>query len=151
VPSKESIREFHKGVASLSDVALFLALGLLVFPSQLGPVVVEGTLLALIIAFIARPVAATVATAFDQFSTRERLVLGWAGLRGALPVFLATFPVTEGIARSLEFFNLVFFTVLVSTLLQGATVAPLARVLGVAGPERPARAPPSEGDEASGA
>jgi len=132
LPEKGAVRAFHSGLASLSDMALFLALGLLVFPSQLGSVLVEGTLLALIIAFLARPVAAAPATPFERFNARERLILGWAGLRGALPVFLATFPVTDGVPRSLEFFNIVFFAVLVSTLVQGATVAPLARWLGIA-------------------
>ena len=132
LPEKAAVRAFHSGLASLSDMALFLALGLLVFPSQLGSVLLEGTLLALIIAFVARPIAAAVATAFERFNAGERLILGWAGLRGALPVFLATFPVTESIPRSLEFFNIVFFAVLVSALVQGATVAPLAKWLGIA-------------------
>jgi cell volume regulation protein A len=67
----------------------------------------------------------------QRFSYRERLVLGWAGLRGAVPVVLATFPVIAEIPRSMEFFDIVFFAVLVSTLIQGATVEPLARALGV--------------------
>ena len=138
LPEKTAVRAFHSGLASLSDMALFLTLGLLVFPSQLGSVLLEGTLLALIIAFVARPIAAALATAFERFNTGERIILGWAGLRGALPVFLATFPVTEGIPRSLEFFNIVFFAVLVSTLFQGATVAPLARWLRVAATPRAA-------------
>jgi cell volume regulation protein A len=131
LPARRSILAFHEGLASVADIALFLALGLLVFPSQLGSIAVEGTLLALILAFVARPAAAALATAFESFDARERIVIGWAGLRGALPVFLATFPVTAGIPRSVEFFNIVFFAVLVSTLIQGATVEPLARRLGV--------------------
>jgi cell volume regulation protein A len=131
LPAKRSLHAFHDGLAWLSDIVLFFSLGLLVFPSQLGDVAVEGSLLALVVAFVARPASAAAATAFDRFSFRERLVIGWAGLRGALPVFLATFPVTEGVDRSLEFFNLVFFAVLVSTLVQGATVEPLAKTLGL--------------------
>ena len=131
LPARRSILAFHEGLASVADIALFLALGLLVFPAQLGSIALEGTLLALILAFVARPAAAALATAFEPFDARERIVIGWAGLRGALPVFLATFPVTAGIPRSIEFFNIVFFAVLVSTLIQGATIEPLARRLGV--------------------
>lgn len=105
---------------------MFLALGLLVFPSQLGDILLEGSLLALLVAFIARPLAAGLATAAEPFMAAERLLLGWTGLRGAVPVVLATFPVIAEIPRSLEFFNIVFFVVLLSTLIQGSTVEMLA-------------------------
>jgi hypothetical protein len=91
----------------------------------------EGTLLAVILAFVARPAAALIATSFGGFSLAERVVLGWAGLRGAVPVVLATFPVIDGVNHSVEFFNIVFFAVLLSTLVQGATFEPLAKRLGV--------------------
>jgi cell volume regulation protein A len=94
-------------------------------------VALEGTVLALVAVVVARPLAVFAATAFERFTARERIVLGWGGLRGAVPVVLATFPVIEGIPQSLEFFNIVFFAVLVSTLLQGATFEPLAHKLGV--------------------
>jgi hypothetical protein len=71
------------------------------------------------------------ATAFSNFSIAERVVLSWAGLRGAVPVVLATFPVIEGVPQSLEYFNIVFFAVLLSTLVQGSTFEPLANWLGV--------------------
>jgi potassium/hydrogen antiporter len=132
LPARPSLLAFHEGLASVAEIGLFLALGLLVFPSQLGGVLVEATLLALVVAVLARPVAAAVATSFDGLTREDRLLLGWAGLRGAVPVVLATFPVIEGIPRSLEFFNIVFFAVLVSTLVQGSTVGPLARRLRLA-------------------
>jgi cell volume regulation protein A len=110
---------------------MFLTLGLLVFPTQLDEVALEGSVLALIAILIARPFGAVAATAAASFSARERLVLGWAGLRGAVPVVLATFPVIAGVPRSLEFFNIAFFAVLVSTLLQGSTFEALARRLRV--------------------
>jgi cell volume regulation protein A len=91
----------------------------------------DATLLALIMAILARPVAVAVATAFSHFSPAERIVLGWAGLRGAVPVVLATFPVIDGVAHSREFFNVVFFVVIVSTVLQGTTFQAVARRLGV--------------------
>jgi cell volume regulation protein A len=127
---KSSIDAFHEGLAAVAEIGMFFAFGLLVFPSQLDTNLLEGTLLALIVAFVARPLAAAAATAFAPFSARDRVVLGWTGLRGAVPVILATFPVIEGIPRSLEFFNVVFFVVLVSTLIQGSTVEMLANRLG---------------------
>jgi cell volume regulation protein A len=131
IPAKRTITTFHVGLAWLAQVAMFLTLGLLVFPSQLADVALEGTALGLVIAIVARPLATLVASAPWRYSLRERVVLGWAGLRGALPVVFATFPVIEDVPGSLEFFNIAFFAVIVSTLLQGATFEPLARRLGV--------------------
>jgi potassium/hydrogen antiporter len=131
IPAKRTITAFHDGLAWLAQLAMFLTLGLLVFPSQLGDVAVEGTVLAIVVALVARPLAAALATAFAPYSGRERLILGWAGLRGAVPVVLATFPVIHGIPDSVRFFDIVFFAVVLSTLLQGTTFEPLARFLKV--------------------
>ena len=131
IPAKQTIVAFHQGLAWVAQLGVFLVLGLLVFPSDLVDAAFEGTLLALVLALIARPIAAIVATLVGGYSWAERIVLGWAGLRGAIPVVLATFPVIAGVPGSLEFFNIVFFAVLVSTLVQGISFEPLARVLGV--------------------
>jgi cell volume regulation protein A len=131
IPAKQTVTVFHQGLAWVAQIAMFLALGLLVFPSRLGDVWLEGTALALILVFVARPIPAIVATAFERFTAAERVVLGWAGLRGAVPVVLATFPVIEHVEHSGKFFNIVFFAVVFSTLLQGSTVEWLARRLGV--------------------
>lgn len=136
IPARRSIGAFHEGLAWIAQLGMFLVLGLLVFPGQLPDVALEGTLMALILAFVARPLAVAVATAFSPFDARERLVLGWAGLKGALPVVFATFPVVAGVPHSLEFFNIVFFAVVLSTLIQGTTVEPLARALGLTAPVR---------------
>jgi cell volume regulation protein A len=129
IPAKRTITAFHDGLAWVAQLAMFLTLGLLVFPSQLGAVALEGLLLALVLALVARPLASLAATAFVRFSGAERLLLGWAGLRGAVPVVLATFPVIAEVPGSLEFFNIVFFAVVVSTLAQAPTIEPLARRL----------------------
>jgi potassium/hydrogen antiporter len=117
-------------MAWVAQLAMFLTLGLLVFPADLGHIALEGTLVALVLVFVARPIAVMVSTAFAPLRMADRLVLGWAGLRGAVPVVLALFPIIEGIEDSLTFFNIAFFAVLVSTLLQGTTFEPLARWLG---------------------
>ncbi len=131
IPARQTVTVFHQGLAWVAQIAMFLALGLLVFPSKLDDVWLEGTALALLLVFIARPLTAALATAFDRFTAGERVVLGWAGLRGAVPVVLATFPVIENIEHSREFFNIVFFAVVLSTILQGTSVEWLARKLGV--------------------
>jgi cell volume regulation protein A len=131
IPAKQTIATFHEGMAWVAQLSMFLVLGLLVFPSDLGAVALEGTVLALVIVLLARPLATVLCTAPFGFGAREQVVLGWAGLRGAVPVVLATFPVIEGIPRSHEFFNIVFFVVLLSTILQGTTFEPLAKRLGV--------------------
>jgi potassium/hydrogen antiporter len=131
IPAKRTVTVFHQGLAWVAQIAMFLALGLLVFPSELDDVAPEGTALALVLVLVARPIAAFVSTAFDRFSVAERFVLGWAGLRGAVPVVLATFPVIDRVEQSATFFNIVFFAVVISTLLQGTTFEPLAKRLGV--------------------
>jgi cell volume regulation protein A len=131
IPAKHTIATFHEGMAWVAQLSMFLVLGLLVFPSELGGVALEGTVLALVLVFVARPLAVMLCTAPFRFSLPEQAVLGWAGLRGAVPVVLATFPVIDGVPRSHEFFNIVFFVVLLSTILQGSTFEPLAKRLGV--------------------
>src|SRR3954447_5297486 len=131
IPAQRTVFAFHEGLAWSAQLVMFVTLGLLVFPSQLGDVTVKGTVLALVVVLVARPLAALAATVGWRFELRERAALGWAGLRGAVPVVLATFTVIEHVPRSLEFFNIVFFAVLLSTLLQGSTFEPLARRLGL--------------------
>ena len=100
IPAKRTVTVFHQGLAWVAQISMFLALGLLVFPSDLADVAIRGTALALVLVFVARPLATFVSTAFDRFTTSERVVLGWAGLRGAVPVVLATFPVIDHVDES---------------------------------------------------
>lgn len=130
---REQLVAFHRGLAMVAEIAMFFALGLLVFPSEFGPIAVKAVLLALITALVARPLAAVAATVGQRFTWREKAVLAWAGLRGAMPVILATFAVIDGVPRSVELLNIVFFAVLVSAALQGATVQSLASRLLAAG------------------
>ena len=130
-PARRTITTFHDGLAWVAQLGMFLVLGLLVFPSDFGGVWVEGIVLALVLVFVARPVATFAATVGMGYTAPERIALSWAGLRGAVPVVLATFPVIAGLEGSLEFFDIVFFCVLVSTLLQGTTFEWLSEKLGV--------------------
>jgi potassium/hydrogen antiporter len=136
LPERDALGAFHEGLSAVAEIGMFFTLGLLVFPSQLGHVLIRGTVLALMVAILARPLAAFAATVRTRLSVAERGLLGWAGLRGGVPVVLATLPVIDHVPRSVEFFDLVFFAVLVSTLVQGATVEPLARALGLSGSAR---------------
>jgi cell volume regulation protein A len=130
-PARETTVAFHQGVSWVAQIALFFLLGLLVFPSRLGDVAVEGLAISAVLIFVARPLAALLASVGSAFHFRERLMLGWAGLRGAIPIWLATFPVVEGVGEASLLFNIVFFVVVTSTLVQGATFEPLARRLGL--------------------
>ncbi len=131
LPGRRTIEAFHDGLAWLAQVVLFVTLGLLVFPGRLGDIAVEGTLIALVLVFLSRPIAAAVAVLPFGFGRRETLILGWAGLRGAVPVVLATFVVVDDVPGGVQIFDIVFFAVVISTLLQGTTVEGLARRLGL--------------------
>jgi len=135
VPAKQTTIAFHQGLSWVSQISLFFLLGLLVFPSQLGDVAAEALLLSAALMFVARPLAAVVASALAPFDMRERLMLGWAGLRGAIPIWLATFPVIAGVEGADQIFNAIFFVVVTSTLIQGATFEPLAQRLGLTSTE----------------
>ncbi len=141
LPARQTVAAFHDGLAWLAQLTMFFALGLLVFPSDLVDIALKGTAVALVLVFVARPVAVMVATAFAPLRTTERIVLGWAGLRGAVPVVLATFPVLEHIPNAEDFFNIAFFAVLVSTLLQGSTFTWIAGKLGALTDEPALRRP----------
>jgi cell volume regulation protein A len=131
IPARRTVVSFHEGLGWVAQIALFILLGLLVFPSELGDVALKGLALSAALIFVARPVAAFLATALAPLNARERLMLGWAGLRGATPIWLATFPVVAGVGSGREEFAIVFFVVVTSTLIQGASFEPLARRLGL--------------------
>jgi cell volume regulation protein A len=128
---RKGLRRFHDGIAWLMQIAMFLTLGLLVFPHQLPGVAVQGVLIALFLMFVARPVAVGLTLLPFRFGARESVLVGWFGLRGAVPIVLGTYPLLAGLPRAQELFNVVFFVVLLSSLAQGTTLAWLARKLGL--------------------
>ncbi len=125
---------FHEGLAFLAQVALFIVLGLLVFPRQLTDVAVAGLALALLLVLVIRPVAVWTSTALNAFNSRERLLLGWAGLRGAVPIVLATFVLSSQVPHAGTIFNAVFFVVVISAIVQGTTLEWFAGRLGLLSP-----------------
>jgi potassium/hydrogen antiporter len=126
LPARRTVVAFHEGLGWVAQIALFILLGLLVFPSALGDIALEGLALSAVLILLARPVAAFASTVFAPLNGKERLMLGWAGLRGAAPIWLATFPVVAGIDAGEQLFSIVFFVVVTSTLVQGASFEPLA-------------------------
>jgi cell volume regulation protein A len=139
---------FHEGIAFLAQVGLFVVLGLLVFPSDLPDVELAGIALAIVLMVVARPAAVWASTAFAKYTNRDRALLGWAGLRGAVPIVLATFVLSSDVQERDTIFNAVFFVVVVSVIVQGTTLEWVATRLGlISYAPRPAHAPLEVGHE----
>ncbi|MFT4047693.1 MAG: potassium/proton antiporter [Solimonas sp.] len=134
-----SIRRFHDGVAWMAQIGMFVILGLLASPHQLLDVAVPGLLVSAGLLLVGRPAAVFVSLLPFRFPWREQLYIAWVGLRGSVPIVLATYPWLAGLENAQLFFNIAFFIVLVSLVVQGATVAPAARLFGLQVPQRAAR------------
>ncbi|MEX0884166.1 MAG: potassium/proton antiporter, partial [Cyclobacteriaceae bacterium] len=132
---KKSLIKFFDGVAWLMQIIMFITLGLLVFPSQVIPVIGLGFFIALFLIFVARPLGVFVSLAFFKFKLREKLFVSWVGLRGAVPIVFATFPLIAGIDESSMIFNVVFFIVLTSVALQATTLSLAAKLLHLSVPD----------------
>jgi cell volume regulation protein A len=128
---KRTIIMFIYGLSWLMQIVMFLTLGLLVYPSRLTEVFLVGILFAFFLTFIARPVSVFICLFGSKYSLKEKLFISWVGLRGATPIILATFPFTVGYKNSEYIFNIIFFIVLCSLLLQGSTIVKSASLLGL--------------------
>ncbi|WP_010531415.1 potassium/proton antiporter [Lentibacillus jeotgali] len=128
---KFSIVRFNEGFAWMMQIIMFIFLGMLVFPSDLLTVGWQGVLLAIILMFVARPVATFLCMIFFKHSVKEQIFLSWTGLKGAVPIVLATYPLISEVENGYIIFNAVFFVVLISALVQGSTLSPLATKLGL--------------------
>ncbi|XBQ17488.1 MAG: potassium/proton antiporter [Oceanicaulis sp.] len=134
-PAREATERFSDGLAWLAQIGLFLMLGLLVAPSHAVSVALPALLLALVLIFVARPVAVFLCLAPEKFKPRETGFIAWMGLRGAVPIFLGTVPVLAGVEQANLFFSVAFAVVLVSLVVQGWTAGPVTRAFRIAPPQ----------------
>ncbi len=131
---KKTIIQTFDGFAWLMQIILFLTLGLLVYPSQIIPLIGIGLIISLFLILIARPLSVFLSLAFFKTKIRNKLFVSWIGLRGAVPIVFATYPLLAGIEKSQIIFNIVFFISLSSVILQGTTLAKISRLLHVSLP-----------------
>ncbi len=133
---KKTILKMFDGLAWLMQIVLFLTLGLLVFPSQIIPYFGIGILISLFLIIIARPVSVFLSLMFFKMKLRRRFYISWVGLRGAVPIVFATYPLLAGIDKANMIINIVFFISVTSVLIQGTTLSIVAKWLNVALPEK---------------
>ncbi len=126
---------FHDGLAWVSQIVMFVVLGLLVYPSALVETAWQGLAMGFVLMFVARPLAVLASIWPFGFTFKEFVLISWVGLKGAVPIILGTFPLLLGVPDGLLYFNVVFFVVLLSTVLQGTTLTKTARMLGLESPE----------------
>jgi cell volume regulation protein A len=131
LPHRSATRSFAEGLGWLAQIGLFVLLGLLVDPSDLGSELVSAIVIGLVLLLIARPASVIISLAGFRVPWREQAFLSWAGLRGAVPIVLATFPIVEGVPDAIRLLNIVFILVVVFTLVQGPSLAALAHRLGL--------------------
>lgn len=129
LPYKSGISSFTEILSFIANVGLFVLLGLLVFPRNFSQIWFLGVMLFLIITFIARPIAVLLCTFFTKLSLKDKTFLSWSGIRGAVPIVLATYPAAAGIDNEHQIFNIVFFAVTLSVVFQGTTIGKLAELL----------------------
>lgn len=133
---KKTILKMYDGLAWLMQIVLFLTLGLLVFPSQVFPYMGIGIVISLFLIVIARPISVFISLMFFKMRLRRRFYISWVGLRGAVPIVFATYPLLAGIEKANIIFNIVFFISVTSVLIQGTTLSIVAKWLNVALPEK---------------
>ncbi|WP_099042333.1 potassium/proton antiporter [Mycobacterium neglectum] len=131
LPHRAATRSFAEGLGWLAQIGLFVLLGLLVDPSDLGAELAAGIVIGLVLLLIARPLSVFVSLIWFRVPWREQVFVSWAGLRGAVPIVLATFPIVAGVEDSIRILNIVFILVVVYTLVQGPSLHFLAHRLGL--------------------
>lgn len=144
VVHKRSLARFHDALAWLAQITMFVVLGLLVDPSGVASLAVPALAVAAVLMFVARPLGAALCLLPTRFGVAATTMVGWVGLRGAVPIVLATFALEAGVEGAQTIFDVVFFVVLVSVLVQGTTIPVVARWLGVTGPAPTTAAYPIE-------
>lgn len=132
---KKTILKMYDGLAWLMQIVLFLTLGLLVFPTKVIPFAGIGLLISIFLIIVARPVSVFISLIFFKMKMRRRFYISWVGLRGAVPIVFATYPLLAGIGKADMIFNIVFFISVTSVLIQGTTLSILAKWLHVSLPD----------------
>jgi potassium/hydrogen antiporter len=150
VVHKNGTLRFFDGLAVLSQITMFLSLGLLVFPSQLISITGIGLLTAGILIFIARPISVFLSLTIFGYNWKEKTLVSWVGLRGAVPIILATFPLIAKIESANLIFDVVFFVVITSVVIQGMTITPVTRMLKLSKPEKSKDKIPLQLDQVEG-
>lgn len=133
-PNKKTVMRFHDGLAWIMQIVMFVTLGLLVFPSHLVPLIGAGLLFTLLLMFVARPAGVLLCLLPFRLTLRKKAMVAWVGLRGAVPIILATFPFVAGIPKAETIFNIVFFVVIASVFIQGTSIPWVARLLRLDAP-----------------
>ncbi len=141
---KKSLMRFYDGIAWLMQIILFLTLGLLVYPSDIVPIIGSGVVLSLFLMFVARPVSVFISLALFKMKLREKVFVSWVGLRGAVPIVFATYPLISGVENAGMMFNLVFFITVTSVLFQGTTLSMVAGWLKLTVPAKAKKRSPLE-------
>lgn len=134
---KQGIQNFSEAISTVANISMFVLMGLLVFPSEWSTLWVDGLLLFLVLTFIARPFAVFLGTMGMKLGFKPKVFYAWAGLRGSVPIVLATYPAAAGLQLGNDIFNLVFFAVILSILVQGSSLGLIAKWLGLSEPSRP--------------
>jgi cell volume regulation protein A len=134
---KKSLIKFFDGIGWLMQIIMFLTLGLLVFPSQITPIIGHGVLISVFLMVVARPLSVFISLArASDLNFRKKLFISWVGLRGAAPIVFATYPLIAHVHYADTIFNLVFFISVSSVVLQGSTLSVMAKWLNVDVPEK---------------
>jgi cell volume regulation protein A len=134
---KQGVANFVSALSTLADTGMFVLMGLLVFPRQWASLWLDGLVLFLVLTFVARPLAVWLGTLGMRLGYKNKLFISWAGLRGAVPIILATYPIAAGMETGHEVFNLVFFAVILSVAVQGSTIGLMAKWLNLSTLARP--------------
>jgi cell volume regulation protein A len=135
LPHRAATRSFAEGLGWLAQIGLFVLLGLLVTPHRLPQQILPALAIGLVLLLAARPLAVVSSLFFFRIPVREQAFLSWAGLRGAVPIVLATFPIVRGVPDSDRLLDIVFVLVVICPLIQGPSPGPFARRLGLVSPE----------------
>jgi len=148
--NKKMIIKFHDGLAWLMQITMFLTLGLLVFPSHILPVMGLGLLFTIVLMLVARPISVLLCLLPFKLGIGKKIMVSWVGLRGAVPIVLATFPLLAGISQAETIFNIVFFVTITSVLIQGTSIPFVAKLLRVDSPVSNRRHYPIEFEKTEG-